>query len=62
MYLTVCILGGQDGVDGIATRYGLDGPKKEPRWWRDFLCRPDSPRSPPSLSDFLEGAGAGLLW
>ena len=36
----MCILGGQDGVGGIATRYGLDGPRIEPRWWRDFLCHP----------------------
>jgi hypothetical protein len=23
-------------VDGIATRYGLDSPGIESRWWRDF--------------------------
>ena len=27
---------GQDNVVGIATRYGLDGPRIEYRWERDF--------------------------
>jgi hypothetical protein len=27
---------GWDGVVGIATRYGLDGPGIESRWGRDF--------------------------
>jgi hypothetical protein len=29
-------LRGQDRVVTIATRYGLDGPGIESRWWRDF--------------------------
>ena len=28
--------GGRDSSVGIATRYGLDGPEIECRWWRDF--------------------------
>ena len=28
--------GGWDGLVGIATRYGLDGPGIEFRWGRDF--------------------------
>ena len=27
---------GRDSVVGIATRYGLDCPVIESRWWRDF--------------------------
>ena len=27
---------GRDSSVGIATRYGLDGPGIESRWWRDF--------------------------
>ena len=30
------LLGGQDSSDGIATRYGVDGPGIESRWGRDF--------------------------
>ena len=39
----ICLLGprrrlseGRDSVFGIATRYGLDGPGMEYRWWRYF--------------------------
>jgi hypothetical protein len=34
---------GQNGVVGIATRYGLDGPGIESRLGRDLVhpCRPD---------------------
>ena len=33
---------GRESVDGIANRYGLDGPGFESRWGRDFphLSRP----------------------
>jgi hypothetical protein len=41
--------GGRDSVVGIATHYELDGPGNESRWGRDFLSRPNRPRSPPSL-------------
>lgn len=30
--------GGRDTVDGVGTRYGLDGLVFEARWARDFLC------------------------
>ena len=30
-------MGGRDSVDGIATRYGLEGPGIESQWGRDFL-------------------------
>jgi hypothetical protein len=35
-------MGGRDSVDGIATRYGLEGPGIKSRWGRDFphLSRP----------------------
>ena len=36
-------------VDGIATRYGLNGPRIESRWVEIFRTRPDRPRGPPSL-------------
>jgi hypothetical protein len=41
---------GRDRVDGIATRYGLDGPGIESQWGQDFLhtSRPDlGPIQPP---------------
>ena len=40
---------GRDGVVGIATRYGLDGPGIESRWGEIFRTRPDQPWGPPSL-------------
>jgi hypothetical protein len=30
------IIGSRDSVVGIATRYGLDGPRIESQWGRDF--------------------------
>jgi hypothetical protein len=41
---------GRDSSVDIATRYGLDGPGIESRWWRDFPhpSRPDlGPTQPP---------------
>ena len=41
---------GQDGVVGIATSYGLDGPGIESRWGGEiFRTRPDRPWGLPSL-------------
>jgi len=38
-----------NNVDGIATRYGLEGTGIQ-SWWGDiFRALPDSPRNPPSL-------------
>jgi hypothetical protein len=40
----------RDSAVDIATRYGLDGPGIESRWWRDFphLSRPAlGPTQPP---------------
>jgi hypothetical protein len=37
-------IGGRDSSDGIATRYGLDGPRIHSRWWRDFT-HPSTPRA-----------------
>ena len=34
---------------GIATDYGLDGPRIESRWGARFSARPDRPWGPPSL-------------
>ena len=31
-----CVYGGRDSSVGITTRYRLDGPGIESRWWRDF--------------------------
>jgi hypothetical protein len=39
---------GRDGVVGIATRYGLDGPWIKSRW-RDFPQPPRPAVGPPSL-------------
>ena len=30
------LIEGRDSSVGIATRYGLDGPRVEPRWGRNF--------------------------
>ena len=38
---------GWDGVVGIATRYGLDGPGIESRWGRDF-AHPSRPALGPT--------------
>jgi len=40
---------GRDSAAGTATRYGLDGPRKESRWRRDIPCRPDQAQSPLSF-------------
>jgi transposase-like protein len=40
---------GPGNVDGIATAYGLDGPRIEYRWRRDFP-HPSRPHSPPPSS------------
>jgi hypothetical protein len=39
----------RDSVDGIVTRYGLDGPGIESRWGEIFRTYPDRLRGPPSL-------------
>ena len=39
----------RDGVVGIATRCGLEGPGIECRWRQDFRTYPDRLRGPPSL-------------
>jgi hypothetical protein len=39
----------RDGVVGIATRYGLEGPGIESRWGEFFRTYPDWLRGPPSL-------------
>jgi hypothetical protein len=38
-----------DSVDGIATRYGLEGPGIESRWGEIFCTYPDRLRGPPRL-------------
>ena len=40
---------GRDSVDGIATRYGLDGPRIEYQWGAIFRTCPDRPWGQPSL-------------
>jgi hypothetical protein len=48
-YITIKLVKGRDSSVGIATRYGLDGPGIEFRWWQNFRTRPDRPWGPPSL-------------
>ena len=44
------VMWGRDSSVGIATRYGLDGPGIESRWWGEiFRTGPDRPWGPPSL-------------
>jgi len=40
---------GPGSVVGIATAYGLDGPRIESRWGEIFRTSPDRPWGPPSL-------------
>jgi hypothetical protein len=47
--LTLFQLWSRDSVDGIATRYGLEGPGIEYRWGEIFRTYPDRLRGPPSL-------------
>jgi hypothetical protein len=47
---------GRDSVDSIATRYGLDGPRIEARWGRDF---PHPSRSAPEADPALYTMGTG---
>jgi hypothetical protein len=52
----------RDGVDGIATRYGLEGPGIESRWGEIFRTYPDRLWGPLSLlynryRDFTGGKG-----
>ena len=58
LLLTHCTLSnalGPDGSVGIATRYGLDGPGIESRWWRDFphLSRPALGSTQPPIQRVL---------
>jgi hypothetical protein len=41
--------GSRDSVVGIATRYGLEGPRIESLWGEIFRTYPDRLRGPPSL-------------
>ena len=58
---------GREIVVGIATRYGLDGPGIESRWWGEiFRTHPERPWGPPSLLHyeyrvFPGGKAAGAL-
>jgi len=53
---------GRDSSDGIATRYGLDGPGIESRWeTRFFRTHPDRPWCPPSLLYNMYGAFPGVM-
>jgi hypothetical protein len=42
-------MGSRDSVVGIATRYGLEGPRIESRCGEIFRTYPDRLRGPPSL-------------
>jgi hypothetical protein len=48
------ILVGRDSAVGIATRYGLEGPGIECRWWWDFphLSRPSQEPTQPRVSGY----------
>ena len=58
---------GRDSSVGIATRYGLDGPRVEFRWGRDFShpSRPDlGPTQPPIqwVPGLFSGSKAAGVW
>ena len=53
---------GRDSAVGIATRYGLDGPRIESRWGRDFLHPSRSPLGPTrSPTQWVAGISRGLI-
>ena len=55
----------RDNVVGIATRYGLNGPRIESRWCQIFCTRPDQPWGPPSLlysAYWGIPGGGGVKW
>lgn len=58
------IYGGQDSLGGIAPRHGLNGPRIEAQWQRDFpyISRPTSRRNrnpvPRVPGLFTRGKGA----
>ena len=60
--VTSLLLFGQDSSVGIATRYGLDGPRIESRWGRDFprLSRPALGLSEP-LMQWVPGLSRGKV-
>ena len=58
---------GWDNSVGIGTRYGLDGPRIEFQWVRDFTHPPLSalgPTQPPTqrISFFVPGGKAAGTW
>ena len=58
---------GRNSSVGIATRYGLDGPGIESRWWRDFPhpSRPAlGPIQPPVqwVPGLSQGGKAARAW
>jgi len=48
---------GRDSSVGIATRYGLDGPRIETRWGRDFP-HPSRPALGPTPASYTMGTGS----
>jgi hypothetical protein len=44
----------RDSVDGVAKRYGLDGPGIDLRWGEVFRIRPDQLWSTPEISYALD--------
>jgi hypothetical protein len=56
---------GRVSIDGIATRYGLNGPGNESLWGKVFLPRPENPWSLPSLlhnGNWISSPGVKRPW
>jgi hypothetical protein len=49
LFETLWYIVGRDRIVGIATRYGLDGPGIESRWWRDIQHSSRRPWDLPGL-------------
>jgi len=49
-------------ADGVATRYGLDGPGIESRWGEIFHTCPDRPRGPPGVPGLYPEDKAAGAW
>ena len=50
-----------NSVTGTMTRYRLDSPGIQSRWWGDFCARPDLPQGPPSLCTLVTGSLPGVM-
>jgi len=63
-FIRCCTPVGWYRIDGIATRYGLDSPRIESRWRRDYPhpSRPDLGPTQPPIQMVLGLPGGKVAW